>query len=96
MGHIMVSATGSGVRLYDVPHLTPFILIGWAGASCLLLGPPGFNWCFSFAPELLSYLAPMDLHRQAAFRETAVWPIPFLINMFTALKRSQFYFILNL
>ena len=22
--------------------------------------------------------------------ETAVWPIPFLINMFTALKRSQF------
>ena len=21
------------------------------GASCLLLGPPGFNWCFSFAPD---------------------------------------------
>ena len=25
-----------------------FQLVG-AGASCLLLGPPGFNWCFSFA-----------------------------------------------
>ena len=22
------------------------------GASCLLLGPPGFNSCFSFAPDL--------------------------------------------
>ena len=21
-----------------------------AGVSCLLFGPPGFNWCFSFAP----------------------------------------------
>ena len=28
--------------------------------------PPGFNWCFSFAPELVSYLAPRDLHRRAA------------------------------
>ena len=26
-----------------------FKLVG-AGASCLLLGPPRFNWCFSFAP----------------------------------------------
>ena len=26
--------------------------------------------------------------------ETAVWPIPFLINMFTALKGSQFYLYL--
>ena len=25
--------------------------------------------------------------------ETAVWPIPFLINVFTALKESQFYFL---
>ena len=24
-------------------------LVG-TGASCLLLGPPGLNWCFSFAP----------------------------------------------
>ena len=22
-----------------------------AGASCLLLGPPGFNWCFSSASD---------------------------------------------
>ena len=43
------------------------ILVGWAGDSCLLLGPPGFNWCFSFALELVSYLAPRDLHRRAAY-----------------------------
>ena len=35
--------------------------------SCLLLGPPGFNWCFSFAPELVSCLASRDLHRRAAY-----------------------------
>ena len=43
-----------------------FKLVG-AGASCLLLGPPGSNWCFSFAPELVSYSAPRDLHRRAAY-----------------------------
>ena len=37
------------------------------GASCLLFGPPGFNWCFSYAPELVSYLAPSDRHRRAAY-----------------------------
>ena len=36
-------------------------------ASCLLLGPPGSNWCFSFAPELVGYSAPRDLHRRAAY-----------------------------
>ena len=40
----------SGDRLYDSPDIKLFILIGWAGASCLLLGPAGFNRCFSFAP----------------------------------------------
>ena len=25
--------------------------VNYTRASCLLLGPPGFNWCFSFAPE---------------------------------------------
>ena len=30
-------------------------------------GPPGFNWRFSVAPELVSYLAARDLHRRAAF-----------------------------
>ena len=35
--------------------------------SCLLHGPPGFKLCFSVAPELVSYLAPRDLHRRAAY-----------------------------
>ena len=35
--------------------------------SCLLLGPPESNWCFSFAPELVGYSAPRDLHRRAAY-----------------------------
>ena len=38
-----------------------------AGAPCLLLGPPGSNWCFSFARELVGYSAPRDLHRRAAY-----------------------------
>ena len=54
-----------------------FILIGWAGASCLLLGPPGSNWCFSFAPELVGYSAPRDLHRRAAYSICESW---FLIH----------------
>ena len=32
------------------PDLKPSILVG-TGASCLLLGPSGFSWCFSFAPD---------------------------------------------
>ena len=31
---------------YDGPDLKLFIKLVGAGASCLLLGPPGFNWCF--------------------------------------------------
>ena len=31
----------------------------------------------------------------ALVAETMVWPIPFLINMFTALKGSQFNFFLH-
>ena len=42
-----------------------FYLAG-AGASCLLLGPPEFNWCFSLAPGLVSYFALRDLHRRTA------------------------------
>ena len=56
-----------GVRLCDGPDLKLFILVGWAEVSCLLLGPPGFNWCFSFDPELVIYRAPRDLHRRAAY-----------------------------
>ena len=48
-----------------------------AGASCLLLGPPGSNWCFSFAPELVGYSAPRDLHRRAAYSICDSW---FLIH----------------
>ena len=25
------------------------------------------NWCFSFAPELVGYSAPRDLHRRATY-----------------------------
>ena len=48
-----------------------------AGASCLLLGPPGSNWCLSFAPELVGYSAPRDLHRRAAYSFCESW---FLIH----------------
>ena len=51
-------------------------LVG-AGASCPLLGPPGSNWCFSFAPELVGYSAPRDLHRRAAYSICESW---FLIH----------------
>ena len=34
----------------------------WGG--CL---SPGSNWCFSFAPELVGYSAPRDLHRRTAY-----------------------------
>ena len=44
-----------------------FIRMFRAGASCLLLGPPGSNWCFYFAPELVGYSAPRDLHRRAGY-----------------------------
>ena len=43
----------------------------------LLLGPPGSNWCFSFAPELVGYSAPRDLHRRAAYSICESW---FLIH----------------
>ena len=63
----LIACRGSGVRLYDGPDIKLFNLVNWAGASGLLLGPPGFNWCFSFAPELVSYLAPRDHHRRAPY-----------------------------
>ena len=40
---------------------------------CLLLGPPGSNWCFSFAPELVGYSAPRDLYRRAAYSICESW-----------------------
>ena len=49
-----------------------FWLVG-AGASCLLLGPPGSGWCFSFAPGLVGCSAPGDLHRRAAYSICGSW-----------------------
>ena len=34
-----------------------FLLVG-AGDSCLLRGPPGFNWCFSFAKDFSRLFGP--------------------------------------
>ena len=34
---------------------------------------PGSNWCFSFAPELVGYSAPRDLHRRAAYSIRESW-----------------------
>ena len=53
-----------------------FELVG-AGAFCLLLGPPGSNWCFSFSPELVGYSAPRDLNCRAAYSVCESW---FLIH----------------
>ena len=40
-----------------------------------------------------NYSNPLWLHvaKSAGLAETAVWPIPFLINMFAALKGSQLF-----
>ena len=34
---------------------------------------PGSNWCFSFAPELVGYSAPRDLHRRVAYSICESW-----------------------
>ena len=39
----------------------------------LIIGPPGSNWCFSFAPELVGYSAPRNLHRRAAYPICKSW-----------------------
>ena len=31
------------------PDIKLFILVGWGQSFLLLLGPHGFNWCFSFS-----------------------------------------------
>ena len=48
---LKLHAVGSGVRHNDGPDIKLFILV-WLGLEllCLLLGPPGFNCWFSFAP----------------------------------------------
>ena len=45
------------------------LLIVWkiSFEKAVQLAHQGFNWCFSFAPELVSYWALRDLHRRAAY-----------------------------
>ena len=42
---------------------------------------------------LFGSMLPNRVTEEALVAETAVWPMPFLINMFTALIGSRFYFI---
>ena len=62
---LRLHAGGSDVRLYDGPDLKLFILVGWDRS--FLSAKPTFNWWFCFGPELVSYFAPRDLHRRAAY-----------------------------
>ena len=64
----------SGNRFLIAPFPDLCLLVPF---SCLLLGPPGSNWCFSFAPELVGYSAPRDLNRRAANSICESW---FLIH----------------
>ena len=59
---LLLHAGGLGVRLYDGPEIKLFILVGWDRSFLSVAWPTGF----SFAPELVSYLAPMNLHRREA------------------------------
>ena len=57
-----------GVRLYDCPNIKLFILVGWDRSFLSAAWPTGVQLgLFSFAPELVSYWAPKDLHRRAAY-----------------------------
>ena len=70
------SVTTSGVlEKFLVTGNTNFRL--FTAVKVLLLGPPGSIWCFSFAPELVGYSAPRDLHRRAAYSICESW---FLIH----------------
>ena len=44
-----------------------------------LINAPGSNWCFSFAPELVGYSAPRDLHRRAAYSICESWFLSHLL-----------------
>ena len=48
---------------YDGPDIKLFLYLVGSGASCVLLGPLGFNWFFF----LVSYSAPRNRHRRAAY-----------------------------
>ena len=55
------------VGLYDGPDIKLFILVGWGRSFLSVAWPTGVQLVFFFAPELVCYLAPRDLHRRAAY-----------------------------
>ena len=62
----------------DGPDLKLFILVGWGRSFLSVAWPTGVQLVFfSFAPELVSYSAPRDLHRRAAYSICGSW---FLIH----------------
>ena len=48
-------------------YLKLFILVGWGRSFLSVAWPTGVQLVFSFAPELVGYSAPRDLHRRAAY-----------------------------
>ena len=52
---------------YDGHDLKLFILVGWGRSFLSVALPTGVQLVFSFAPELVGYSAPRDLHRRAAY-----------------------------
>ena len=44
-----------------------FILVGWGRSFLSVAWPTGVQLVFFFAPELVGYSAPRDLHRRAAY-----------------------------
>ena len=61
---------GSSVRLYDGPDLKLFILVGWDRSFLSVAWPTGVQLVFFFCSRvsgLVSYSAPRDLHRRAAY-----------------------------
>ena len=61
----------------DGPDLKLFILVGWGRSFLSVAWPTGVQLVFSFAPELVGYSAPRDLHRRAAYSICESW---FLIH----------------
>ena len=58
---------------HDGPDLKLFILVGWGRSFLCVAWPTGVQLVFSFAPELVGYLAPRDLHRRAAYSICESW-----------------------
>ena len=65
------------MKANDGPDLKLFILVGWGRSFLSVAWPNGVQLVFSFAPEIVGYSAPMDLHRRAANSICESW---FLIH----------------